>query len=288
MEESSRVVYASTHRGAAGDLAGGVRDLVAHAELLRSLAVRELRVRYKQSLLGVGWAVLLPISMMLVFTFVFTRAIDASAALGLDVPYALYAYVGLVPWTFFAASLNGCVNSLVANRNLITKIYFPREVFPLSCVLSSAVDFAVAGAVLVVLMLYFAAGGQFTVRVSAAMAVLPLVLLIQLALTAGLGMLLAMGNLFFRDVRQIFGVAIQLLMFISGVVVPVPADGSWMVRLMALNPMVPIIEAYRDGLIHGRMPGGGGLLYAGGVSVLVLVVGWVAFRRAATRFAECI
>jgi len=265
-----------------------VGDLVAHAELLRSLAVRELRVRYKQSLLGVGWAVLLPLSMMLVFTFVFTRAIDASAALGLDVPYALYAYVGLVPWTFFAASLNGCVNSLVANRNLITKIYFPREVFPLSCVLSSGVDFAVAAAVLVVLMLYFAAGGQFTPRIGPALALLPVVLAIQIALTAGLGMLLAMGNLFFRDVRQIFGVAIQLLMFVSGVVVPVPCDGSWTARVIALNPMVAIIGAYRDCLIHGRAPAAPGLLYAGVIASLTLVFGWALFRRAAVRFAECI
>ena len=110
--------------------------------------MRDLRVRYKQSVLGLAWAVLLPLSMMLVFTFVFTRAIDARQVLKVDMPYALFAYSGLVPWTFFATSLSGCVNSLVANRNLVTKVYFPREVFPLSCIAAAFVDFCVAMLVL--------------------------------------------------------------------------------------------------------------------------------------------
>ncbi len=269
-------------------IGGACSDLLRYRGLLHSLTLRDLRVRYKQSLLGVGWAVLLPLSMMLVFTFVFTRAIDASAALGLDIPYALYAYLGLVPWTFFAVSLGGCVNSLVANRNLVTKVYFPREVFPFSCVLSSFVDFSIAAAVLVGLLLFFHTTGGHQFSFPATLAFLPVVIAVQVALTAGLGMLLAMGNLFYRDVRQVFGVAIQLWMFVSGVVVPVPRDGSTLARVLALNPMVPIIGAYRDCVIYGRWPDAGPFVYASLVAVFLLVGGWLVFRRASYRFAECI
>lgn len=263
-------------------------DLVRYRELLLTLTWRDLRVRYKQSLLGIAWAVLLPLSMMLVFTFVFTRAIDASSALQVSMPYALFAYTGLVPWTFFSVSLGGCVNSLVANRNLVTKVYFPREVFPLSSVGASFVDFCVAGVVLIALMVYFDLAGDWTFVPRVTLLFVPIVVIVQVALTVGIGMLLAMGNLFYRDVRQVFSVGIQLWMFISAVVVPVPQDGSLLAKLIGLNPMVPIICAYRDCVIHGRWPDAGGFAYATIVALVLLVGGWTCFRRLSYRFAECI
>jgi len=261
---------------------------VRFRDLMLSLAWRDLRVRYKQSLLGIVWAVLVPFSMMLIFTFVFTRAVDASSVLGISMPYALYAYSGLVPWTFFAASLSACVSSLVANRNLVTKVYFPREVFPLSCVAGSFVDFCVAFSVLAGLMLYFQAKGDWTLRGGPALFFVPVVVTVQIALTVGLGLLLAMANLFYRDVRQIFGAVIQLAMFVSAVVVPVPKDGSWAARVVAVNPMIYIIGAYRDCILEGQLPGPAGFTYAAAVSLFVLAAGWFLFRRAADRFAECI
>lgn len=263
-------------------------EVLRYRHLLLSLTWRDLRVRYKQSLLGVAWAVLLPLSMMLVFTFVFTRAIDGSALLKVDMPYALFAYTGLVPWTFLSVSLGGCVNSLVANRNLVTKVYFPREVFPLSCVASSFVDFAIAMSVLVVLMAYFQIAGDWTFTPRWPLLLLPVVVLVQTMLTVGAGMLLAMANLFYRDVRQVFSIAIQLLMFLSGVVVPVPRDGSLLARIVSVNPLVGIIGAYRDCLVYGRWPEAGPFLYATAVAIIVLVGGWICFRRASHRFAECI
>ena len=257
-------------------------------QLLVSLTWRDLRIRYKQSLLGIAWAVLLPFSMMLVFTFVFTRAINAAALLPVDMPYALYAYIGLVPWTFFSASLGGCVNSLVANRNLVTKVYFPREVFPLSCIASSFVDFCVALTVLAALMLYFQATGQWTFTPSSALLFLPVVVIVQIALTIGLGMFLAMANLFYRDVRPMFGIVIQLTMFVSAVVVPVPTGDGLLARCISLNPMVPIIGAYRDCVIAGQWPDAGRFLYAAAVALTLMIVGWIGFRRASYRFAECI
>ena len=266
----------------------GGADFARYGQLLFTLTWRDVRVRYKQSLLGIAWAVLLPLSMMLVFTFVFTRAIDASSVLKVDMPYALFAYTGLVPWTFFSTSLSGCVNSLVSNRNLVTKVYFPREVFPLACVGSAFVDFAIAMSVLGGLMLYFHAAGQFTFVPSAALLFLPIVVGVQMALTIGLGMLLAMANLFYRDVRQLFGATIQLWMFVSAVVVPVPRDGSLLARVIAVNPLVPLIAAYRDCIVFGRLPEAESFAYATGAALLALVVGWITFRRASYRFAECI
>jgi len=257
-------------------------------EILVSLAWRDLRVRYKQSMLGIAWAVLLPVSMMLIFTFVFTRAIDGTRVLNIKLPYALYAFAGLVPWTFLTSSLSGCVNSLVANRNLVTKVYFPREAFPLSCVLVSLVDFSIAAGVLVLLMTYFHMTGAWHFIAGAPLVLLPIVFMLQLAFTIGAGMLLAMGNLFYRDVRQVYGVAIQLLMFVSAVVVPVPGDGSTLARIIALNPLAPLISAYRDCLLYNRWPAAGPLLYAGACSFVVLVFGWFVFRRTSYRFAECI
>jgi len=256
--------------------------------LLPVLTWRDLRVRYKQSLLGVGWAVLLPFSMMLLFTFVFTRAIDGASLLGVKMPYPLYAFAGLVPWTFFSSSLSNCVNSLVANRNLVTKVYFPREVFPLSCVASALVDFVIAMTVMIGLMAYFHFRGDWPFTPTRALLFLPVVLIVQIALTVGLGMILAMANLFYRDVRQLFAVVIQLWMFVSAVVVPLPRDDSFWANVFALNPLIPIITAYRDCLLNGHFPDGGGFSYAGLVALLFLIFGWISFRRAAFRFAECI
>ena len=272
----------------ASSLSGCLGELVRYRQLLVSLTWRDIRVRYKQSVLGILWAILLPLSLMLVFTFVFTRAVDAAALRHVDMPYALYAFTGLVPWTFFAMGLSGCVNSLVANRNLITKVYFPREVFPLSCVASSFIDFCIAQTVLGGLILFFHLGTSWTFSWRMTLLFLPVVVLVQIVLTLGLGMLLAMANLFYRDVRQIFGVVIQLWMFVSAVVVPVPRDGSTLARVIGLNPLVPIIGAYRDCIIFGRLPEAGPFLYAAFVAGVLFVVGWVCFRRASFRFAECI
>ena len=266
-----------------------IAELLAYRHLWWSLTWRDLRVRYKQSLLGIAWAVLIPLSTALVFTFVFTRAVNVVDRLGLDMPYVLFAYSGLVPWTLFSTSLNGCVNSLVANRNLVTKVYFPREVFPLSAIGSALIDCCVAWTVLVGLMAYFHFfSNEWAYAPRATLLLVPVVLGVQLVLTAGLGMLLAMSNLFFRDVRQIFSVAINLWMFLTCVVYPLPTDNSRLGWIVALNPMTPIIEGYRDCIIFGQSPFSGRFLFATVVSLVIFAVGWWCFRRKAYRFAECV
>lgn len=229
---------------------------------------------------------MLPTSMMLVFTFVFTRAVDVFSTRELHAPYALYALCGLVPWTFFSTSLGGCVNCLTANRNLVTKVYFPREVFPISCVITAMVDFVLATIVLAVLILYFHVSGRWTFQPSLALLWLPILMVIQIALTVGLGMVLAMANLYYRDVKQITGIMLQLWMFVSAVVVPLPQDGTLLVRVLRLNPLVPLIEGYRECVLFGRMPSGHEVFLTAGVAAFVLMGGWAWFRRASARCAE--
>ena len=263
-----------------------VRDVWQYRHVLGSLTVRELRIRYKQSMLGVGWAVCVPLSMMLIFTFVFTRAVRVTDSMDLSMPYALFAFAGLVPWTFFASGLNGCVNSLVANRNLVTKVYFPREILPLSCIGAALADFAVASAVLVGLIGYFHFSSGWSFQATPALLFLPIVLAVQIIMMVGIGLLLAMANLFYRDVRQLFSVAIQLWMFATNVVYPLRNDGSWAGRIVSLNPMTPVIGAYRDCLVEGRLPEAGPFVYALFFAVAVLVFGWACFHRAGYQFAE--
>jgi ABC-type polysaccharide/polyol phosphate export permease len=263
-------------------------ELVHYRHLLASLIWRDLRVRYKQSVLGMAWAVVMPLAMMLIFTFVFTRAVKVVDGLELSMPYPLFAYLGLVPWAFFSAGLLGCVNALVANRNLVTKVYFPREVFPLATIGAAFVDFCIAGVVLAGLIVYFDVTTDWDFHLSPAALFLPVVIVVQLLFTCGLGMLLAMANLFYRDVRQILGVAVQLWMFLTCVVYPIRNDGSWWGILAVGNPMTPIIQAYRDCLIEGRIPHGGAFWTACAVSIGVFVGGWALFRRMSWKFAEYI
>ncbi len=261
-------------------------ELWHYRHLLVSLTVRELRIRYKQSLLGVGWAICVPLSMMLIFTFVFTRAVNVVAAMNIDIPYALFAYTGLVPWAFFATGLNSSVNSLVNNRSLVTKVYFPREVLPMSAIGSAFVDFVVASTVLVGLVAYFHFFTDWNFNPSPAILFLPVVVVVQIIFMTGLALILSMANLFYRDVRQILSVVLQLWMFATNVVYPLKPDESLIGRAVALNPMTPLIGAYRDCLIKGQLPDSASFIYATLVAVALLVFGWTCFQRASYQFAE--
>jgi lipopolysaccharide transport system permease protein len=273
----------TTSQGQGLALAG---ELLRIKELLVCLAWRDLRVRYKQSLLGVAWAVVQPLSLMLVFTLVLGPALGANLLDNL--PYALFVLAGLVPWTYFSSGLSQCVNSLVANRNLITKVSFPREALPFSCVATSLVDCCIGLAALGGLIAYYHVKGTWSYTFHATMFFLPAIVLVHTLLIAGLGMIVAMGNLFYRDVRPMLGVALQLGMFVSAVVVPPPTGTTWAARIVAMNPLVPIVGGYRDCLLFGRLPDPAAFCYAAMFSVFALLAGWALFRRASVRFAECV
>lgn len=272
------------------DVVSRLGALAGYRELMWMLAWRDIRVRYKHSLLGVAWAVVPPTAMMLVFTFVFGQVVqvDRQKLTGsATVPYSLFAFSGLVPWMFFANGLTGAIGSLVANRPLVTKIYFPREVFPLSSIISAFIDFAIASCVLIVLAMglhYWPNGWHF--HVNWTVLLVPIVVGVQVMFMAGLGLLLSMANLFYRDVGFLFRSIIQLWMFVTCVVYQLDATSGWKRMVIQLNPMTPIIRAFRDCLIHGRFPFDLSFINAAAVSIMVLLVGWWWFRRREFEFAE--
>jgi lipopolysaccharide transport system permease protein len=278
LEVTNRSIYISSNKIT---LIQRFKELLDYRALLWTLAWRDIRVRYKQSVLGIGWAIFIPLAMMFVFTFVFTRIVPIET----DIPYAIFAYCGLLPWQFFSASTTNAANSLVANRSLITKIYFTAEVLPMSCVLASFVDFLVGTTVLLGLMVfYIVTGYKITITVTAFFAVV--VLLVQILFTCGVSFILATANAFFRDVRYIYNVLIMLWMFGSSVVYPMKTSNPRLQFLINLNPMTPILEAYRDVLLRGKYPDAGPFGYSTFMALALFLVGWKILYNMQYRFAE--
>jgi lipopolysaccharide transport system permease protein len=267
-----------------------LRRLSAYRELTWMLTWRDIRVRYKHSMLGAAWAVIPPVMMMGIFTFVFgtVSQLDPQTLTGhASLPYSLFALSGLVPWTFFANSLQAATISLVSNRQLITKIYFPREVFPIAAVGSAFIDFLISTVVLIAFALFVHfRGGPWRFELGWAMLCLPIVVLVQLAFTIGLGLLLSMANLFYRDVGFLFRSFIQLWMFVTCVVYQLEPAAKWKQAVIQLNPMTPIIRAYRDCLLMNRNPFDWNFIQASFISVGILALGWLWFSRREFDFAE--
>jgi homopolymeric O-antigen transport system permease protein len=250
-------------------------EQIEYRELLYQMTMRDLLIRYKQAIMGFGWAIFMPLVNTAVFTVIFTRVTELET----PVPYPVFAYSGLLAWNFFASSLRFSVTSLTGNAVLVTKVYFPREIFPFSAVAVCAVDFAVGSLVLVALMLYYQVG------VTTAILWLPVIIAIQVLFTAGIALMISMANLFYRDIKYLFEVVITVWMFATSVVYPLDRIGGVLGQVIAWNPMSPIIDAYRNVVLFGVSPPAA-LWWAGAVSGLTLIVGWVFFHRAEFQFAE--
>lgn len=255
---------------------GGSRTVWEARELLWSFVRRDLTVRYRHALLGIAWAILTPFLQMLVFTLVFAEL----GGIETGVPYPVYAFAGLAAWSLTASALRSAMMSLSGNAFLVSKVAFRREVLPLASVVVATVDFAVTLLMLGGLIWYYG----IPLRPTALL--LPLVLVVQLALTSGLALLLAAANLWWHDVRHVFDVGITLWMFASSVLYPMPAPGGVAGALLTLNPMSAIIDAYRalllDGTLPAPLPTAAAAISAGAMLALSVLV----FRRASPRFAE--
>jgi len=260
----------------AGDVAEMFREQIEYRELLAQMTKRDLLLRYKQTIMGVGWAVFMPLLNTAVFSVIFVRV----APLDTGVPYPLFAFCGLWAWNFLASSLRFSVNSLTGNTSLVTKVYFPREIFPFSSVAVCLVDFAVGSIVLIGLMAYYG------VWPGVSIVALPAVLLVHVLFTAAVALLLAMANLFYRDVKYLFEVMLTVWMFATSVVYPTDLIGGRLGAVLGLNPMTPIIDAYRAVLLRGEWPFTPAFIIAAGASVVLLCVSWFTFHRAEYTFAE--
>jgi lipopolysaccharide transport system permease protein len=250
-------------------------EQIDHRELLVEMTKRDLLLRYKQTVMGFAWAVFMPLINTVVFSVIFTRV----APIDVGMPYPLFAFCGLLMWNFTASSLRFATNSLTGNINLVTKVYFPREIFPVSAVLVSLVDLAVGSVVLVGIMAWYGVGPSITLLA------LPAVIVVHVAFTTALALMLAMANLFYRDVKYLFEVLLTVWMFATAVLYPLEAVGGWWGRLLQLNPMTPVITAYRAVLLQGQWPPAAFGMVAV-ATVLFVAIAWVSFHRAEYQFAE--
>lgn len=254
-------------------------DLWAHRELLWFWTKREISVRYKQSFLGIVWAILQPAVLAAMFTVVFSHLARIPSE---GIPYPLFAYIALVPWTFFATSINQGVPSLVNQMNLVTKAAFPREILPLGTVGASLVDFTFAFAVFVFMALFY------RIPLRSSMLWLPLLILLQLTLAIGVTLIGSALNVFYRDIRFIVPLLIQIWLYATPIVYPaslVPERLRW---IYALNPMVGVIESYRNIFIRGHAPDWPSLALGTISAMGLLVFGYLFFKRVEPTFADII
>jgi lipopolysaccharide transport system permease protein len=253
------------------------KELYAYRDLLRFLTWRSIKVLYAQSAIGIGWAVIQPVFTMLIFTVVFGRFAGISSD---GLPYALFSLAALVPWTYFQNALLESANSLVSQTQLITKVYFPRVILPLSGVLAKLIDFCVAMIVLAGLMAWYRVLPTWNIIF------LPLLVLIMVAAAGGLGMWLTAMAIQYRDVKHALNFVAQLMMYTTPVVYSatiVPA--KWQI-LYALNPMVGVIEGFRAALLNTRPMPWEWIGVGGGSAAMLLVSGLMYFRRQERVFAD--
>lgn len=264
-----------------------IGELYKYRELIRNLVVRDLKVRYKNSVLGVLWSLLNPLLMTLVFTVVFTLMIPGPTEID---DYPVFFMCGFLPWTFFSTSVTGGTGSIVGNAHLIKKVYFPKEILPLSEVLANLVNFFAALIVLFGMILVFHR------RLTTAIVMLPLIILAQTMFTIGAALLLSTANVFYRDTQHILEILMQAWFFLTPIFYPItllPERAQVLgmtvdIQLWArrLNPLASLVASYRDVLYRGVPTGWDFYLRTFATCALVLLVGYLVFCRFSPVFGE--
>jgi lipopolysaccharide transport system permease protein len=248
-------------------------------ELLWALTLREIQIRYTQSVLGIAWAVLQPLALMLMFTLIFSVLLKVPSE---GVPYPVFSYSALTFWTFFQGSLTRAIPSLEVNESLIKKIYFPREFFPISSVLSAIFDLVIAFVIFLVIMLYYHT--PFTLNM---LYVVPLVI-IQTIFTIGVCFFASALNVYYRDVKYALPLIVQLWMYATPIIYPMSSIPQRFWTFYLLNPMTGIIESYRNVLIKGSAPQLSYIGLAAAGAVVLFVLGYFYFKRIEMSFADVI
>ncbi len=254
-------------------------ELLEYRELLYFLIWRDIKVRYKQTALGVAWAILQPVLTMMVFSLFFGRLAKMPSD---KVPYPIFTFTGLVPWMFFATGLSQASNSLVGSANLITKVYFPRLAIPIATVLSGVVDFVLAFVVLLAMMLYY--GRLPTIHILW----LPLFLLLALVTSLGVALWLSALNVEYRDVRYVIPFLTQFWMFATPIAYPSSLLYRPWRKLYALNPMVGVIEGFRWALLNTETRPGPMIVVSSLAALAILAAGAFYFRRMEKTFADVV
>lgn len=254
-------------------------QLIQAKDLFWEWTSRIVRARYQQSVLGGLWIIVQPAAMAAIFTVIFTFFVPVNSG---KIPYIVFSYTAMVPWLLFANSLGDMANSIVGNMDLITKIYFPREILPLSSLLARLLDFFVAVGLLVALMLYFRMP-----LFPFGLLYVPFILVIQLALIIGLGLALAALNVFYRDVQPLLTLVIQVWFYASPIIYSVAMVPERLRLLYFLNPMAGVLEAYRDVLLYQHIPGSY-LLVSAVIALLICFGGYWFFKQMEFQFADVV
>ncbi len=254
-------------------------DLWKYRELIYFLTWRDIKVRYKQTLLGAAWAILQPLLSMLVFTIFFGGLLRVSSE---GQPYPVFSYTALLPWGLFSKALTDAGRSLVINRNMITKVYFPRLVVPISSVLSGVVDFLIAFLVLLGMIVYF------KIAPTSAVWTLPLFLILALITALGVGLWLSALNVIYRDVGYLLPFLTQFWFYITPVVYSSSEIPEQWRLIYALNPMVGVVEGFRWALLSKETEPGPMVAVSAAIAVIILVTGMFYFRRMERTFADMV
>lgn len=247
--------------------------------LIGQLVRREIKAKYKQSILGYAWVVLVPLIHLSVLTIVFSYLVKIQTG---GIPYPVFLFVALVPWMFTANSISAATSSLVANSQLITKIYLPREIFPLSSVLAKTVDLFLS--ILILLLIFLI----FKVPIWGTLLYLPLIFVIHMCLIMGVSFFISAINVFYRDVENILSVVLMVWMYLTPVIYPPELIPENLLPVFNLNPMMGIINSYRNVLLHGVPPPFASFAYATVFSLVIFVLGFIFFRRNSRYFADVI
>jgi lipopolysaccharide transport system permease protein len=256
-----------------------LRELLEYRELLYFLVWRDIKVRYKQTVLGASWAIIQPFFTMIVFSVFFGKLAKIPSD---GVPYPIFSFAALVPWTFFAGSLTNSSNSLVGSSNLIKKVYFPRLAIPIATVLSGLVDFAIAFGMLVAMMIWF------DVAPTVHALWVPLFLLLALVTALGVGLWLSAMNVQYRDVKYVVPFLTQFWLFATPVAYPSSLlDDKWR-AIYALNPMVGVVEGFRWSLLGTATNPSSIIAVSSTAAVLLLISGAFYFRRMERTFADVV
>jgi lipopolysaccharide transport system permease protein len=238
---------------------------------------RDIKIRYKQTVLGAFWAIIQPFFTMVVFTVFFGNLAKMPSE---NIPYPVFSYSALVPWTFFSTSLSLTGNCLIANSNMLRKIYFPRIALPLSNVLSGLVDFCIASIMLILLMAYY------HIPIGWGMLLWPMLMIPLIMLVLGMGMILASINVKYRDIKYAIPFGIQLMLFITPIIYPVNIIPEKYRLLLALNPLTGLIEAFRYSLLPGRNMDWNSFIVSIIITSTLFILGIVYFRKTERIFAD--
>lgn len=255
---------------------GQIKEIFEYREMLFSLVRRDLRGRYKGSILGFLWTFINPLLQLMVYTVVFSVIIRS----GID-KYYLFLFVVLIPWIFFSTSVIGCASIIIAHQNMVIKIYFPREILPVSYVVTCFINMLLSFIVVFVVILFSGVGFNFR-----ALLCLPVIMVIEFFMALGLGMLVAGITVYLRDIEHILGIVMMAWQFLTPIMYSMDVVPEKYIPIFLLNPMTAIMQGYRDILYYKQVPEMGMMLEAVVFACVVLVIGWSSFAKLKKGFAE--